>query len=343
MPLAASTAATSQLQAKPLLLTQSCCVSCPWMFLLLVGTYITLHWSVNNTGNTRLRSLSVTPSWAATEAVATSPSCTYTAPDDATAYTLGTNVAVDKGVQCSRQFLFTQAELELGAAKLLSIVAVATGTDAAVAVTIDSPPAALSIPVLINPSLTVNVDGTSCTTPYKAGNTSVCRVVLTNDGNMRVDDVVVHGDSNTCSKPLMAPGETCICSMQRVMVQAEFEAGSFRLTATNVTGTARGPNLLPGIPGDSAVAGLTNLTQVPILDVQASADRNQVFKAGEGLELQQLRCTSHSLCGACACDVTYVATWFWQASWTGFLLQMNVLHAVSWLLLQAIPSCTQSQ
>jgi hypothetical protein len=72
--------------------------------------------------------------------------------------------------------------------------------------------------------------------------------------------------------------------MQRVMQQDEYEAGWFKLTAANVTGTARGPTLLPGIPGDSAVVGLTNLTQVPILDVQESADRNQVFKAGEHLQ-----------------------------------------------------------
>jgi hypothetical protein len=248
------------------------------LLLLPADTHITLYWKVNNTGNTRLRALTVTPSWAATEAAPTTPTCHDTA--DNTTFTLGSDVAVGKEVQCNRQFLFTQDELELGATKVLSIAAAANATDAAAAVTIDSLPAPVSVGVLIDPSLTVNVDGTSCTTPYKAGNASVCRVVLSNDGNMRVDNVVLHGDSNTCSKALMAPGETCVCSMQRVMDQEEYEAGWFKLTATNVTGTARGPTLLPGIPGDSAVVGLTNLTQVPILDVQASADRNQVFKAG---------------------------------------------------------------
>jgi hypothetical protein len=248
--------------------------------LLPAGTYVTLYWKVANTGNTRLRALTVTPSWAATEVAATTSSCTYATPDTGS-WTLGTDVAVGKAVECSRQFLFTQDELELGASKSLSIITAATATDAAVAVTIDNAPAAVDIPVLIAPSLTVNVDGTSCTMPYKAGNASVCRVVVTNDGNMRVDNVTVHGDSNTCSKALMAPGETFICSMQRVMDQEEYEAGWFKLTATNVTGAARGPTLLPGIPGDSAVVGLNNLTQVPILDVQAVADKNQVFKAGE--------------------------------------------------------------
>jgi hypothetical protein len=249
------------------------------MLLLPADTHITLHWQVANTGNTRLRALTVTPSWA-TEVAATTPTCSYASPDTGT-YTLGTDVAVGKTVVCSRQFLFTQDELELGATKQLSIAAAATATDTPVAVTSDSPPATISVDVTIDPSMTVNVDGTSCTMPYKAGNTSVCRVVVTNDGNMRVDNVVVHGDSNTCSKALMTPGETFICSMQRVMSQDEYDVGWFKLTATNVTGDARGPTPLPGIPGDSAVVGVTNLTQVPILDVQAVANRNQVFKAGK--------------------------------------------------------------
>jgi hypothetical protein len=248
------------------------------LLLLLADTHITLHWQVVNTGNTRLRALTVTPSWAATH---TTSSCTYAAPDTATTYTLGTDVAVGKTVVCSRQFLFTQDEMELSATKQLSIAAAATATDAAVAVTIDSAPAAVDVPVTIDPSLIVNVDGTSCTMPYKAGNASVCRVVVTNDGNIRVDNVAVHGDSNTCSKALMTPGETFICSMQRAMTQEEYEAGWFKMTATNVTGAARGPTPLPGIPGDSAVVGVTNLTQVRILDVQAVANRNQVFKAGK--------------------------------------------------------------
>jgi hypothetical protein len=251
------------------------------MLLLPADTHIMLHWQVANTGNTRLRALIVTPSWAATEVAATASTCTYAAPDTAVAYTLGTDVAVGKTVVCSMQFLFTQDELELGAMKQLSITAAATATDTPVAVTIDTPPAAVNIPVTIDPSMTVNVDGTSCTMPYKAGNASVCRVVVANDGNMRVDNVVVHGDSNTCSKALMTPGETFICSMQRVMSQDEYDVGWFKLTATNVTGDARGPTPLPGIPGDSAVVGVTNLTQVPILDVQAVANRNQVFKAGK--------------------------------------------------------------
>lgn len=114
-----------------------------------------------------------------------------------------------------------------------------------------------------------------------AGAPATCPVVLRNQGNMRVVNVSVLGDSNTCSKPLMAPDETLFCNMSRVLVQSEYEHGAFTLRATNISGAAHGPLALPS---DSAYVSSTvqpTLLQVPELNVSVAVNRTTVYKAGD--------------------------------------------------------------
>lgn len=131
---------------------------------------------------------------------------------------------------------------------------------------------------------------TWCYTPYlllpcagsSAGNVSTCEVVVTNTGNVRIENVNVTGDDNTCSKSLMAPSELFVCSMSRTMMQSDFEAGKFLLTADGVTGAARGPTPLPVTANDSAQVATPGLNQTPLLDVEVTTNITQVHKAGKG-------------------------------------------------------------
>lgn len=114
-----------------------------------------------------------------------------------------------------------------------------------------------------------------------AGNVSTCAVVITNTGNMRIDNVAVTGDDNTCSKSLITPGELFVCSMSRTMNQSNFEAGQFVLTADGVNGTARGPTPLPVTAGKSVKVATPGLVQTPLLDVEVTTNITQVHKAGK--------------------------------------------------------------
>jgi hypothetical protein len=102
-----------------------------------------------------------------------------------------------------------------------------------------------------------------------------------NAGNMRVDNVAVLGDSNNCSKALMSPDETLLCSMSRQLVQSEYEQGIFTLRATNISGTARGPTPLPAVEADVSDSVQPNITQRPQLNVSLVASRTEVYKAGD--------------------------------------------------------------
>lgn len=98
---------------------------------------------------------------------------------------------------------------------------------------------------------------------------------------MRITSVAVLGDSNNCSKALMAPDETLNCSMSRKLVQSEYEQGSFTLRAANISGTALGPTPLPHAAADVTSTVQPLLTQVPQLNASLAVNRTKVYKAGD--------------------------------------------------------------
>lgn len=100
---------------------------------------------------------------------------------------------------------------------------------------------------------------------------------------MRIDTVALLGDSNNCSKALMAPEETLYCAVTRALVQREYEQGAFTLTATNISGTARGPTPMPADSADVSDAVSPTLDQVPQLNVSLAVNRTQVYKAGDSV------------------------------------------------------------
>lgn len=114
-----------------------------------------------------------------------------------------------------------------------------------------------------------------------AGSPATCPVVLTNAGTMRVANITLLGDANTCSKALMTPDETLLCNMSRVLVQSEYEQGFFTLRATNISGKAHGPVVLPTDPADVSDVVHTNLTQKAELNVSVAVNRTKVYKAGD--------------------------------------------------------------
>lgn len=116
-----------------------------------------------------------------------------------------------------------------------------------------------------------------------AGANATCPVVLKNSGNMRIDAVALLGDSNNCSKALMAPDESLYCAMTRALVQSEYEQGSFTLRATSISGIARGPTPMPADPADVSDAVSLTLDQVPQLNVSLAVNRTRVYKAGDSV------------------------------------------------------------
>lgn len=100
-------------------------------------------------------------------------------------------------------------------------------------------------------------------------------------GTMRIANISLLGDSNTCSKSLMAPDETLFCNMSRVLVQSEYEAGLFTLRANNISGKAYGPVVLPTDPADVSDVVHPNLTQMPELNVSVAVNRTKVYQAGD--------------------------------------------------------------
>lgn len=113
------------------------------------------------------------------------------------------------------------------------------------------------------------------------GANATCPVTVHNPGNMRIDNVAVFGDSNNCSKALMAPDETLLCSVSRKLAQSEYEQGSFILRAANISGTARGPTVLPALEADVTDSVQPIITQTPQLNVSLVANRTEVYKAGD--------------------------------------------------------------
>jgi hypothetical protein len=130
------------------------------------------------------------------------------------------------------------------------------------------------------PSLNVDVMAPDCTKPARMPGSAACPVTITNTGNMRVVNISVNGEPNTCKASLLWPNEVFNCTMTRVLTQEDFEAGLTTLQATSVDSFALGPkSTLDNTPSDTATVVLLNRTAA--LDLQLTADKASVSAAGD--------------------------------------------------------------
>jgi hypothetical protein len=117
------------------------------------------------------------------------------------------------------------------------------------------------------------------TTP---GSAAFYPVVLRNQGTMRVANVSVLGSgSNNCSMALMHAYETRNCWMQQTLVQQDYEAGVFTIQATNISGVANGPVLLPHAQADVTSTATPPLAQVRLLNLSLAVNASAVHRAGD--------------------------------------------------------------
>lgn len=110
----------------------------------------------------------------------------------------------------------------------------------------------------------------------------VCPVVVNNTGNVRVVDISVQGDTNNCTSGQLAPGEHLDCFMWRTLTEADFANSTFSLTATGLTGTAKGAVALPALPASTAEVARPGAL-VALLSVATQANTSTVSKAGQAV------------------------------------------------------------
>lgn len=140
--------------------TRCCC--CP------AGQNVTYSVSINNTGNVRLRNVSIVPTLL-TEAATTVTSdlaafeCVIGA---GTAFSLPADLPVDTFMVCSAVYIFDIAAIEDGDLTFAAKVTAAVLGD--VPVTYGSVPTVVD--VVVSPAVAASIDVSGCTDPYSAGN-----------------------------------------------------------------------------------------------------------------------------------------------------------------------------
>lgn len=98
---------------------------------------------------------------------------------------------------------------------------------------------------------------------------------------MRLENVSVSGDSNTCDVALLDPGTSATCSMSKVLSQADFDIGYVTLQASGAAASPRGPDkALPVVSPDSATVPLN---QTAALDVSAVTSKGFVTTDGDSV------------------------------------------------------------
>jgi len=108
-----------------------------------------------------------------------------------------------------------------------------------------------------------------------------CPVLLHNTGNVRLSDNSAEGDSNNCSKALLAPDEKLHCFMWRTLTVADFTRNTFSIAAT-VRATAAGLQAFPVQPGVGAQIQNPEVWTA-LLSVSVTANVTTVHQAGDAV------------------------------------------------------------
>ncbi len=182
-----------------------------------VGESIPYSFLVENTGNVTLTTISVT------DPLVTGLSC------------VASTLAPGATTNCSGTRVVTVADLDRGAVVNTASV-VGTAPDGTVTAPVSSN--TVRVPAVQTPSLTIQK--TSLTPNFSAlGQTVSYTFTIRNTGNVTMTAVGVTDSmlsSVTCSSTTLAPGATTTCTGNRVVTQADLDAGSIVNRAT-VVGT----------------------------------------------------------------------------------------------------------
>lgn len=121
------------------------------------------------------------------------------------------------------------------------------------------------------------------TTHSDAAGILSCPAVVHNTGNMRIASVSVQGDTNDCTKALMAPDEKLHCTLSRDLTAQDFVSTTFSISTTGVYGSPHG--VKPLQPFSPVVAQLTNPNvSTALLAVSVVANKTTVDRAGQAVQ-----------------------------------------------------------
>jgi uncharacterized repeat protein (TIGR01451 family) len=241
--------------------------------VVAAGDRVTYTFVVTNAGNVTLRDMQVVEGdFTGTGSAPPAPDC----PDAAATMLPGAQVT------CTATYTITQDDIDAGHVTNKATAKAVAPSDADVV----SPPSAATV---VAPAAgvikVVKSAAPAESSAYTAGQTITYSYVVTNTGNVTLNDVKVDETTFTgsgaapvpnCPVSKLGPGAQTACSATYVLTQADIDRGS----VTNVaTATGRPPS------GPQAVAEASSVTipQVPqpAINVVKTADPTSVSRAGE--------------------------------------------------------------
>ncbi|MFJ3956750.1 LPXTG cell wall anchor domain-containing protein [Arthrobacter sp. NPDC090010] len=237
------------------------------------GDTITYSFLVTNTGNVTLKDVKVNEG----EFSGTGKLSEITCPD------VAMSLAPGASVTCTATYVLTQADVDAGK---VTNTATATGTPPGDLPPVTSPPSEVTVP--IDPAPGMSLVKSADKTELVAGETLTYSFVVTNTGNVTLQDVKVNeGEFSgtgklseiTCPEGAqsLAPGAQVTCTATYVVTQADVDAGTLENSAT-ATGTP---------PGDAPpVTSPPSEVKVPQdpkpgISIVKTADKPTVREAGE--------------------------------------------------------------
>jgi uncharacterized repeat protein (TIGR01451 family) len=234
------------------------------------GQQITYHYVVTNSGDVTVSGVSITEGTFTGSASLSAISCPTT------------TLAPGGQVDCTATYTLTQADVDAGT---LANTATATGTTpggAAVA----SSPSTVSTPATPDPVLTLTKSASPATVS-KAGQNVTYSFLVTNTGNVTVDDIAIDETafsgtgtrpSPSCATSTLVPGQQVTCTATYAVTQADVDAGSI----TNTAAATGNPPTGPAVSSSLSTAKVT-VTQSPALSLTKSASPTGVSKAGQNV------------------------------------------------------------
>ena len=240
-----------------------------------VGQEVTYSFVVTNTGNVALTDVEVTD----TGFTGTGELSPIVCPAGAA------NLAPAVSVTCTATYTVTQADVDTGS---ITNTATATGTPPQGTPPV-SPPSEVTIPsVDPAPALSI-VKSSDVETISEAGETITYSFLVTNTGNVTLNDVTVTetdfsgtGELSAITCPAgagsLAPGADVTCTATYVVTQADVDAGEVSNTAS-VTGTPPNPLTPPPVTPSNEV--VVEVPPAPALEIDKTATPTTITAAGQ--------------------------------------------------------------
>ena len=229
-----------------------------------VGQEITYYFAVTNTGNVPLADVSVNEG----EFTGTGELSPVVCP--------ATAIPTGEQIICDATYTLTAADVDAGS---VSNSATATGTPPGGG-TIDSPPSEVLIPIEPAPGITIEKSA-SPEVISAAGQTVTYSFLVTNTGNVTLDDVVINDTefSGTgelgaidCPTATLVAGQFITCTAEYTVTQGDVNTADELTNTATATGTPPTGDSVTSDPSTSTV----DITRVPSLSIVKSSDIEEV-------------------------------------------------------------------